>query len=409
MSGRRSAWCSPVAALVTALVVAGLLAGACGSGRESGHGVVPSHPAGTQAIGPLTVLTLADHRVPALASLLAPGDRVVVRQRISFTDGDHAVAALQHGGRVDVLVTCSDEYPSDLAHDGLLQPLDTQRLPGLNAIVPAMRALPGTMLDGRFYAVPLEAGVVGIVYDPRAWTRPPVSLRAFFSGGATGRVAMIDSPVLGLQIGALALGYREPAALNDAQLRRVTLLYEKRRDNFSVFWWRRSDLLRAFRSGDVTLAAATESDALWLGEHGIPVRFTPGAEGGLLWACLAGIPASAPDPGAAYAFLRSALSPGWDVEADRYHAASLNGNSLTAPGALSSEVALPTTTDAQRAVTVVRPADTAAWLIAWTKAKSQADQVVADLTRGTAGSGPHEGEDTMRFGWLTVDGRPSTP
>ena len=147
---------------------------------------------------------------------------------------------------------------------------------------------------------------MGIVYDPKGWTRPPASFRVFFSRGATGRVAMIDSPVLGLQIGALALGYREPLALSDAQLLRVTALYEKRRDNFSVFWRRRSGLLRAFRSGEVTLAAATESDALWLREQGMPVEFAAGA--------------------------------------------------------------LLTTADAQRAATVVRPAD-AAWLIAWTKAR----------------------------------------
>jgi len=331
--------------------------------------VVASRPAGTQAVS-LTVLTIADDCVPTLASLVGRADKVVVRQRISFRDGDDALTALRRGRRVDVLVTCSDEYPPDLARDGLLRPLDTQRLPGLDAIVPALRALPGTTVNGRVYAAPLEAGVVGIVYDPRAVTRPPVSLRAFFSGSATGRVAMIDSPVLGLQIGALALGYREPAALNDAQLLRVTALYQKRRDNFSVFWRRRSGLLRAFRSGEVTLAAATESDALWLREHGIAVAFTSGAEGGLLWACLAGIPTSAPHLGAAYAFLRAALSPAaWAAKANRYLAASLNGDWLTAPGALPPEVALLTTTDAQRAVTVVRPADEAAWLIAWTKAK----------------------------------------
>ncbi len=290
------------------------------------------------------MLTVADHRLPALASLLAPGDRVVMRQRNAITDGDRVVTALRHGGPVDVLVMCSDEYPTTLARDGLLQPLDTRRLPSLNAIAPALRALPGTTLDGRLYAVPLEAEVVGIVYDSRAWTRRPISFRAFFSRGATGRVAMIDSPVLGLQVGALALGYREPAALNRAQLRRVALLYQKRRGNFSVFWRRRSGLLRAFRSDGVTLAAATQSDALWLREHGIPVRFTSGAEGGLVWACLAGIPASAPRSGAAYTLLRSALSP--------------------------PEIALLTTTEAtNRAVTAVRPAHAGAWLTAWTKAK----------------------------------------
>jgi spermidine/putrescine-binding protein len=162
---------------------------------------------------------------------------------------------------------------------------------------------------GRVYATPLQRGGVGIVYDPKVWTRPPASFRAFFSRGATGRVAMIDSPVLGLQIGALALGYREPLALSDARLVQVTALYEKRRDNFSVFWRRLSGLLRAFRSGEVTLAAATESDALWLREQGIPVEFAAGV--------------------------------------------------------------LLTTADAQRAATVVRPAD-AAWLIAWTKAKQPA-------------------------------------
>ena len=370
MSGRRSACRSPVAVLAAVLVVAGLLAGACGGNGDSANGVVSPRPAATQTIGPLTVLALADDRVPALASLLAPVDKVVVRQRISFTDGDDAVATLQHGRRVDVLVTCSDEYPPDLARTGLLQPLDTRRLPGLNAIVPAMRALPGTTVDGRLYAVPLEAGVVGIVYDPRDVTRPPASFRAFFSRSTTHGVAMIDSPVLGLQIGALALGFREPAAMNDAQLLRVAVLYEKRREDFGVFWRRRSGLLRAFRSGTVSLAAATESDALWLRKHGVPVRFVPGAEGGLLWACLAGIPTGAPHPDAAYAFLDAALSSqAQAAKADRYPQAGLNVGSLTATGGLPPEVALLTTTAAQRSVTVVRPADYPAWLIAWTKAK----------------------------------------
>ncbi len=188
--------------------------------------------------------------------------------------------------------------------------------------VVASRALAGATVDGRLFAARLEAGVVGIVYDPSV-TRAPVSFRALFSRTATGRVAMIDSPVLGLQLGALALGYRRPAALNDAQLLRVTVLYEKRRDNFRVFWRRRYGLLRAFRSGKVALAAATESDAWWLREHGIAVRFTPTTEGGLLW---------------------------------------------TRPGALPPGVALFATTGAQDAVTVVGPAAYSAWLIAWSKA-----------------------------------------
>jgi len=343
MSARGSPTRSTVAMLV-ATVIAGLLAGACGSGRDGGQGVAPSRPAATQTIGPLTALTLADQRVPALASLLAPAITVVVQRRISFADGDGAVTALQRGRRADVLVTCSDEYPADLARAGLLQPLDTQRLPGLLRVVPAMRSLPGTTVDGRVYAVPLEAGVVGIVYDHTAVKRPPASFRALFSRSATGQVAMIDSPALGLQIGALALGYRAPAALNEVQLLQVTVLYENRRGNFGVFWRRRPGLLRAFRSGKVTLAAATESDATWLRAHGVPVRFIRGAEGGLLWACLAGIPANAPHPDAAYAFLAAALSP-------------------AAQGALS------TTAAAHDAVVALQPEDSAAWLIAWTKAK----------------------------------------
>jgi spermidine/putrescine-binding protein len=243
-------------------------------------------------------------------------------------------------------------------------------LPGLNAIVPAMRALPGTTVDGRLYAVPLEAGVVGIVYDPRVVTRPPVSFRAFFSPSATGRVAMIDSPVLGLQIGALALGYREPAALDDAPLLRVTGLYEKRRDDFRIFWRRRSGLLRAFRSGGTSRwpppRRATPCGFVSTGSRCGSSPAPKAGSCGLAWR---GSPQAHP-PDAAYAFLASALSPAAQAaKAGRYHAASLNGGSLTAPGALPPEVALLTTTAAQRAVTVVRPADYAAWLIAWTKAK----------------------------------------
>jgi spermidine/putrescine-binding protein len=370
MNGSRPVCRSAVAMLVVTIMGAGLLSGACGSSSGSTHRTLASRPAGGLVVGPMTVLTLANYRIPTLASLLAPADRALVVDRISFADGDEAVAALKGGRRADILITSSDEYPPDMARAGLLQPLDRQRLPDLDAVVSTMRALPGTVMNGRLYAVPLEAGLVGIVFDPRAVTPPPVSFRAFFARGSVGKVAMIDSPVLGLEVGALALGYREPAALRDAQLLRVTALYETRRDNFRVFWQQRPDLLRAFRSGKVALAAATESDALWLRDHGLPVQFVPGAEGGLLWACLAGIPASAPDPDAAYAFLNSALSPAARaVKSGRYHAATLSDGLLAAMGGTPPEVTLVTTNAAQGAVTVVTPTDYAAWLVAWTKVK----------------------------------------
>ena len=148
---------------------------------------------------------------------------------------------------------------------------------------------------------------------------------------------MIDSPVLGLETGALALGYRRPAEIDDQGLLRVKVLYEKHRRNFRLFWRRLPVLLRAFRTGRVAVAVARPSDADWLSLHGLHVRFLPGREGGLLWSVFAGIPTDAGHPEAAYAYLRAVLAH--------------DG------------------TGGRAAAAVVGPRDHAAWFVAWDEVK----------------------------------------
>ena len=340
MAGRRSVLHASVVLLAALVVATGPVAGGCAAGTGGAPSASPTPVAGTPARSRLTVLTLAGHRLPSPRPQLTQFGPAFSLERLAIADGDDAAAALRgsRARRADLVVLSSDEWPAVLARSGLVRPLDGERLPGLDAATSAFMATPGAGWRGRFYAVPIGSQLLGIVYDPRSSSPPPASFRALFSRRMTGRVAMTDSPVLGLEIAALALGIRAPTGLDEDQLRQVKILYERRRANFRVFWRRPQTLLHAFRSGTVDVAVATQGNARWLRRHGLRVRFVPGAEGGLLRTDLASIPTGAPSPETAYAFLRMVLSPN----------PALHGAGTPR---------------------VVRPPDYPAWLIAWSAVK----------------------------------------
>ena len=83
-----------------------------------------------------------------------------------YDSGEDILVDLGAGRRADVVEVCSNESAERLARQGLLQPLDTSRIPQWDRLYPVLKDLPGVVVDGEVYMVPVTAAVTGILYDP---------------------------------------------------------------------------------------------------------------------------------------------------------------------------------------------------------------------------------------------------
>jgi spermidine/putrescine-binding protein len=131
------------------------------------------------------------------------------------------VAKLRAGFKADVLHVCVEETPR-MVRLGLLQPIDTSRITGWDKVIPSVRALGGVVLDGKVYMVPTTGGTGGVLYNPQAVPGGVTSWKALFEDPALkGKITMEDTPATGIPIAALALGYKDPFHLTDADLQKV--------------------------------------------------------------------------------------------------------------------------------------------------------------------------------------------
>jgi spermidine/putrescine-binding protein len=204
-----------------------------------------------------------------------------------------------------------------------VQPLDVTRIKDWDKIFPAFKKLPGvTMPDGKHYMLPVDAGVTGMVYDPSKVSPAPTSFIELFNPKYAGHVTIIDYPVTAIQIGALALGYTDPAHLTDEQLANVEKLYieAKKRGQFRTFYNNDSELVNLFKTGEIYFAVGGRGDTLNIKGEGVPVAFSLANNGQMLWTCGYGISSTCQNVDAAYALLNYYLSP----QAEGYEATKWN-------------------------------------------------------------------------------------
>ncbi len=128
-----------------------------------------------------------DRRPPPFAMKVRP-----------YAFGEDILVDLNAGRRADIVEVCSNETAERLARQGLLQPLDTSRIAQWDRLYPVLKDLPGVIVDGKVYMVPLTASVTGIVYDPAETAHPPDSFGDLFSARYKGRLGFADDAAPGV-------------------------------------------------------------------------------------------------------------------------------------------------------------------------------------------------------------------
>ncbi|MEG6508509.1 polyamine ABC transporter substrate-binding protein [Methyloligella sp. 2.7D] len=205
---------------------------------------------------------------------------------------------------------------------GALSPLDQDKLPNSGNLDPKIMALLARHDKGNRYGVPYLWGTTGIMYNPalieeRMKDAPVDSLAMIFDPKIVSKfadcgVAIIDSPE---EIVSIALNYLglDPYSTDPEDFKKVDALFAKIRPYITNF--NTAAMINDMAQGNLCLALGWSGDAGLAyaraeeAGNGVEVYYSIPKQGTDIFFDFLSIPADAPDPDNAYAFLNYLMEP----------------------------------------------------------------------------------------------------
>ena len=283
-------------------------------------GVACSKGSGTSQTGSLNLLTLQNSLLPEVIKPFTDANPDLKLQASTFSTQDEAVAKLQAGFKADVVYACLTDTQR-LVAGGLVQPIDTSRITAWDTLFPYFKDSAQIRVDNKVYMVPAFGGTTGLLYNPDKVPGGVTSFRQLLEDPALkGKVAIEDNPKYGIAMGALALGFKDPYDLTDADLAQVKQWYIEHKSQIRAFYSDESEFFDLYQSGDVVAGFGYKGYDVGLAKQGASVTFAPASEGALTWTCGYSIGANATNLDGAYSLLDWFLAP----EAQSVYATKLN-------------------------------------------------------------------------------------
>jgi putrescine transport system substrate-binding protein len=206
---------------------------------------------------------------------------------------------------------------------GLYMPLDKEKIPNLAGLDARMMAAVADKDPGNAHAAIYMWGTNGIGYNPdmvreRLGDDAPVDSWSLIfdpenaAALADCGIALLDSPTDMFPVLLAYLGH-DPASTDEAELEEAAALVEAVRPHIRYF--HSSQYISDLANGEICVAVGWSGDVIIAADRaaeagqGIEVEYAIPAEGTLQWFDMIAIPADAPNPEAAHAFIDYVLRP----------------------------------------------------------------------------------------------------
>jgi spermidine/putrescine transport system substrate-binding protein len=218
--------------------------------------------------------------------------------RDEYSANEEMYAKLSAGGTSYDLIQPTDYIVSLMIRQGLLQKLDHSKLPILSNFDP--NYLDFDFDPGNEYTIPYEAGTDAIVVNTDKVENVPQSWADLWNPEYAGRMVFLDDSRAVIGATLLTLGYdvntTNPDELNEAKERLAELV-----PNIKLF---DSDSPKtALIAGDADLGLTWTGEAFLAQQENSAIQYIYPSEGAILWQDNWAMPAGAPHPDAAYAWL----------------------------------------------------------------------------------------------------------
>ena len=249
--------------------------------------VVPLVPDAALSAGEITYFTWAGYEIPELhpAYIEKYGGSP---ELAFFADEEEALTKLRQGYNADVAHPCNTVVQRWYDADVIKQ-LDTSRLQYWDDLIPALRDVPGTAVDGQPIFVANDWGSHSIAYrsdviDP-AYAEEK-SWELLLDETYAGRLSMWDSVDAAVAFAAMILGIRDTTNVTDEQVEQMKEVLLRQKALLRSYWAVETDGEAMMASGEVVASYFWSGPVYRLQEAGIPVEYIMDPKGGIIsWAC----------------------------------------------------------------------------------------------------------------------------
>lgn len=224
--------------------------------------------------------------------------------RNEFSSNEEMYAKLSAGGSNYDLTQPTDQIVPPMINNGMLEELDHAQLPALANFDPAY--LDQSFDPGNRYTIPYLAGTDAIVVNTDAVETIPSSFADLWLPEYAGRLVLVDDSRAIIGATLLTLGY-DPNTTDEAQLEEAKAKLAELVPNVNIF---DSDSPKtALIAGDADLGIVWTGEAQLAKDENPAIEFVYPSEGAILWQDTWAMPAGAPHPDAAYAWLNYINQP----------------------------------------------------------------------------------------------------
>ncbi|MEI7864108.1 MAG: spermidine/putrescine ABC transporter substrate-binding protein [Chthoniobacterales bacterium] len=265
----------------------------------------------------------------------------------TYSSNEEMLAKLLAGGGDYDLIQPSEYTVEAMIKEGLLQPLDHEKIPNLKNLAPEFRKMPFD--PGNKYSVAWLSGFVGIVYNAETVTTPVVGYNDVFTPQHAGRIVTLDDP-REITSWALANSGIPVNDVTDENLAKVTPMLKDWMSKIKVY---DSDSPKtSLSNGDVDIGV------IWSGEGAILFKENPKfqwvlpAEGFHMFIDSLAVPKTAHNKDLAEQFINFILRPdiGKMILADfPYYSPNAEARKLLSPEELNNPASYPPGLDITKA------------------------------------------------------------
>ena len=226
-------------------------------------------------------------------------------------------------GYYDV-VLINSSYVPQAAAEGLIQPIDRNKIGRFPDLVSSLRDSELLNVDGQLMGIAWVWGVTSYAIDERKFKDKPTSLDELWSPTHAGRVGWRDDAVEAVQLAALALGQdmNEPDDLGAIKAKLLAL-----KPQIRTFWSSEDEWNKALQAGEFDLATYWSGSAMRSRQvYKLPVAFIVPKEGAIGWFDGLTIAKDAPEPELAARFIDYLVSPEFYLQWDASAGAPVSAN-----------------------------------------------------------------------------------
>lgn len=201
-----------------------------------------------------------------------------------FGDEEEAFAKMRAGFKADVSMPCSYKIPQ-WTQAGVIQPIDTSRLSNWGDVIPELKNVAGTIIDGKQMWVCQDWAQTSVLYREDLMDVSEESWGMMWDERYTGRLAMIDSLIDGVMVAAIYGGAKNPFNMDDADIEMTRELLRQQLPLLRFYSNDMTSIEQALASGELVAAVTWTASYGNLKAEGIPVKWAQPKEGAMTWTC----------------------------------------------------------------------------------------------------------------------------